>query len=185
MKLKQKDPTAFKLWSLAIRAELKNLVTQGTFAIVNPEKDNKIIPTTLVLKVKLTSGGNWDKAKHGICIRGDIQNMESQEDTWSPTPSKKTFRLFLANAARNNSKIKQLDYVGAFLQAPVQSKIFVSLPSEYLEICPEYAQYYSTSTVQNFCFFTFRIFEDMSRICPVLWTVTQITKILLWDDFLQ
>ena len=68
--------------------------------------------------------------------------MESQEDTWSPTSSKKTLRLFLADAAKCNSKIKQLDYVGAFLQAPVQSKIFVSLPSEYLEICPEFAQYY-------------------------------------------
>ena len=69
----------------------------------------------MVLKVKLTSEGNWDKAKARICIRGDIQNMESQEDTWSPTSSKKTLRLFLADAARSNAKIKQLDYIGAFL----------------------------------------------------------------------
>ena len=52
--------------------------------------------------------------------------MESQEDTWSPTSSKKTLRLFLADAARSNAIIKQLDYIGAFLQAPVRSKIFVS-----------------------------------------------------------
>ena len=97
---------------------------------------------TLVLKVKLTSEGNWDKAKARICIRGDIQNMQTQEDTWSPTSSKKTLRLFLADMAKCNSRIKQLDYIGAFLQAPVRSKIYVSLPSQYVEICPEYAQYY-------------------------------------------
>ena len=39
LKLKQKDPTAFKLWSRAIRAEIKNLITQGTFVIENPEKE--------------------------------------------------------------------------------------------------------------------------------------------------
>ena len=50
--------------------------------------------------------------------------------------------MFLADASKNNCKIKQLDYIGAFLQAPVRSRIFVSLPSEYLEIYPEYAQYF-------------------------------------------
>ena len=92
MKSKQKDPTAFKLWSHAIRVELENLITHGTFAIVDSEKDNKIVPTTLVLKVKLTSEGN----------------MESQEDTWSPTSSKKILQLSLSDAARNKSKEKQL-----------------------------------------------------------------------------
>ena len=88
------------------------------------------------------SDGNWDKAKALICIRGDVQNLDSQEDMWSPTSSKKTLQMFLANAAQHNAKIKQLDYIGAYLQAPVQSKFFVSLPSEYLQICPEYTQYF-------------------------------------------
>ena len=52
LKLKNKDPTAFKLWRRAIRAELKNLISQGMFAIESPEKTEKIIPTTLVLKIK-------------------------------------------------------------------------------------------------------------------------------------
>ena len=52
--------------------------------------------------------------------------------------------MFLAEAAKNNATIKQLDYVGAFLQAPVCARVFVSLPKECLQICPEYGQYYST-----------------------------------------
>ena len=53
----------------------ENLISQGTFAIENKDKKEKIIPTTLVLKVKLTLVGNWDIAKARICIRGDVQNL--------------------------------------------------------------------------------------------------------------
>ena len=44
--------------------------------------------------------------------------------------------MILASALKYNSKIEQLDCIGAFPQAPVRSKIFVSLPSEYLENYP-------------------------------------------------
>ena len=100
-KLRQKDPIVFKFWSSAICAELKDLITQGTFGIVNSEKEDKIVPTTLVLKVKLNSEGNWDKNKARICIHSDVKNMESQEDTWAPISSKKTLRLFLTDAAKH------------------------------------------------------------------------------------
>ena len=68
--------------------------------------------------------------------------MSAVEETWSPTSTKRTLRIFLADAAKNNSQIKQLDYIGAFLQAPVRARVFVSLPNEYAQICPEYAQFY-------------------------------------------
>ena len=38
--------------------------------------------------------------------------------------------------------MKQLDYVGAFLQAPVRGRIFVHLPQEFNDIYPEYKEYY-------------------------------------------
>ena len=95
-----------------------------------------------MLKIKLTSDGSWDKAKARFCVRGDIQNMSAVEETWSPTLTKLTLQIFLADAAKNDSQIKQLDYVGAFLQAPLRARVFVSLPTEYSQICPEYSQFY-------------------------------------------
>ena len=71
--------------------------------------------------------------------------MSTVEDTWSPTTTKRTLRMFLADAAKNNTTIKQLDYVGAFWQAPICAQVFVSLPKEYLQIYPEYGQYYGTT----------------------------------------
>jgi len=53
------DSQAFKLWKRAIKAEIKYLIEHGTFSVVeDPEKHEKVIPTTLVLKVKLTSTGD-------------------------------------------------------------------------------------------------------------------------------
>ena len=140
--MKNADPLAYKLWSRAIRAEINNLVTHGTFSLEEANKDEFVIPTTLVFKVKLTSDGSWDKAKARICVRGDIQGKHEDEDTWSPTSTKRTLRTLLADAAKHGAKIRQLDYIGAFLQAPVRGRIFVTLPSEFSEIHPKYNQYY-------------------------------------------
>ena len=142
LRLEQKDSQAFKLWKRAIKAEIKNLIKHGTFSVEEPEKHEKVIPTTLVLKVKLTSTGEWDKAKARICVRGDIQQLHTTEETWSPTSTKRTLRVYLADASNHNAIVLQLDYIGAFLQAPVRSRVFVLLAMEYIRICPEFAQYF-------------------------------------------
>ena len=132
--IKHMDPMTYKLWSWAIRAKIKNLIMQGTFKLEKAQEDDFSIPTTLVFKVKLTLNGEWDKAKARICVRGDIQGKHEQEETWSPTSTKCTRRTFLANVARNSSIVKQLDYVGAFLQTPVLGSIFVHLHQEFEDI---------------------------------------------------
>ena len=57
LQMRHTDPTAFKLWTWAIKAEIKNLISQGTFKLEKANNDNFSIPTTLVFKVKLTSAG--------------------------------------------------------------------------------------------------------------------------------
>ena len=46
----------------------KKLISQGTIEIEINSKEDKIIPTTLLLKVKLTSEEEWDITKAHICI---------------------------------------------------------------------------------------------------------------------
>ena len=57
LQMRHTDPTAFKLWTMAIKAEIKNLISQGTFKLEKANNDNFSIPTTLVFKVKLTLAG--------------------------------------------------------------------------------------------------------------------------------
>ena len=63
-------------------------------------------------------------------------------DTWSPTASMRTLKYFLADAAKHKSRIKQLDFIGAFLLAKVKNRVFVKLDISYTDYFPEYAQYF-------------------------------------------
>ncbi len=46
--------------------------------------------------------------------------------------------MFLADEARNRHRVFQLDFVGAFLQANVRGRIFVTLPKVYGDMWPEF-----------------------------------------------
>ena len=52
-------------------------------------------------------------------------------------------KLFFAHAAKLGQKVRQLDYVGAFLQARCKNRVFVSLPSEYAKHFPKFEAYFN------------------------------------------
>ena len=54
----------------------------------------------------------------------------------------RTLKYFLVNAAKHKAKVRQLDFIGAFLQAKVKSRLFVKLDMRYAYYFPEYAQYF-------------------------------------------
>jgi len=47
--------------------------------------------------------------------------------------------MFLAHASRLRSRVKQLDFVGAFLQAKMRTRMFVTIPKIFGTLFPEYA----------------------------------------------
>jgi len=49
--------------------------------------------------------------------------------------------MFLAHASCTKARIKQLDFVGAFLQAKTRCRVFVSIPSIYGVLFPEYKEF--------------------------------------------
>ena len=51
----------------------------------------------------------------------------------------RTFKYFLAYAAKNKSRLHQLYFIGVFLQAKVKNKVFVNLDSRYVDYFPEYS----------------------------------------------
>ena len=68
-------------------------------------------------------------------------------DTWSPTASMRTLKYFLADAAKHKARVSQLDFIGAFLQAKVNNRVFVKLDIRYTYYFPEYAQYFGRSLI--------------------------------------
>ena len=79
-----------------------------------------------VYKAKIQYDGSLDKLKLRIVVRGDLQNREMVGDTWSPTSSTRTLKYFLVDAAKYKARFHQLYFIGAFLQAKVKNRVFLS-----------------------------------------------------------
>ena len=52
---------------------------------------------------------------------------------------------FLADAAKYKARVHHLDFIGAFLQAKVNNRVFVKLDMRYADNFPEYVQYFGIS----------------------------------------
>jgi hypothetical protein len=59
--------------------------------------------------------------------RGDLQKDTLLEDKWSPTASFRSLKMSLAHAVHLKCRVKQLDFIGAFLQLSTHSRIFVGM----------------------------------------------------------
>ena len=131
-----------KTWLKATLKEIKNVINNQTFLIEEPKDGEPVTPCMDVYKAKIQSDGSLDKLNLRIVVRGDLQNKEMVGDTWSPTASMRTLNYFLADADKHKTRVHQLDFIGAFLQAKVKNRVFVKLDMKYAEYFPEYAQYF-------------------------------------------
>ena len=75
-------------------------------------------------------------------VRGDLQNKSLVGYTWSPTASMRTLKYFLADAAKHKARVHQLDFIGSFLQAKVNNRVFFKLDIRYTDYFPDYEKYF-------------------------------------------
>jgi hypothetical protein len=128
-------------WLKSVKAELKTLIDSGTFAFDKINEGETSTPIMEMFKVKVKSDGTLDKLKTRLVVRGDLQNGTLTEDKWSPTAPFRSLKMFLAHAVRLKARVKQLDFIGAFLQANTRSRIFVTIPAVFGVLFPEYSKY--------------------------------------------
>ena len=131
-----------KPWLKATLKEKKNFINNKTFMIEDPKDGEPVTPCMDVYKAKIQSYGRLDKLKLIIVVRGDLQNKEMVGDTWSPTASMRTLKYLLVDAAKHKTRVYQIDFIGAFMQAKVKNRVFIKLDMRYADYFPEYAQYF-------------------------------------------
>ena len=139
-----KDGKKKTAWLKALKKELKTIIDSGTLNNrENPKSDDVVVSTTEANKIKLDQQGNVDKLKVRVCVRGDLQKKKdpTMEDPHSPAASMRMSKLVMAEAARHKARVFQLDVIGAFLQARMRSRVFITLPRVYGEIFPEFKAY--------------------------------------------
>ena len=83
-----------------------------------------------------------DKLKVHITIRGDMDKGAFDEDNSAPLASFRLLKVFLAEAAHRKRHVYQADYVGAYLQANMDRRVFVRLPADWATHFPEFVEWF-------------------------------------------
>ena len=88
-----------------------------------------------------------------VAIRGDLDKDATDEDNGAPLAGIRLLKLFLCMAARRRRRVYQGDYVGAYLQAKMDRKVYVKLPIELAEYFPELAEWFGVPLLlENSCY---------------------------------
>jgi len=128
-------------WLNSVRKELKTMVDSGTFVFDEMKEGETSTPKMEIFKVKMKSDGSLNKLKTRLVLRGDLQNGQLLENKWSPTASFGSLKMFMVHAGHLKCRVKQLDFIGAFLQANTRSRIFVTIPAIFGILFLEYKKY--------------------------------------------
>jgi hypothetical protein len=126
-------------WLKSVRKEIKTLVNSNTFQEDTLHPGESSMPVMEIFKVKVKSNGLLDKLKTRLVVRGDLQDKNITKDKWSPSASFYSLKMFLAHTCKLKAWVKELDFVGAFLQAKMHTRMFVTIPKIFGILFPEYA----------------------------------------------
>ena len=118
----------------AMIKEMRELEARGAWTGVlrsSVPKGEQIVPLTWAFRIKRLPNGDFDKFKARICVRGDLQHMNSE--VYSPVCKWTTIRAVLAFAVKHNMKTRQIDFSNAFAQGVLkeEDKFFVRLPQGF------------------------------------------------------
>ncbi|CAJ1959927.1 unnamed protein product [Cylindrotheca closterium] len=135
-----KDPDVFtyneavngpnsKKWTAAAKKEIEELEGKLTWIEVPMSKaKTKIIPGTWVFRVKRNPSGEMTKFKARYCVRGDLEEMDVDENTFAPTVAWSTVRLFLVLCLILGWATILVDFSNAFVQSKLDEPKWVHLP---------------------------------------------------------
>ena len=116
----------------ATQKEIKNLINNQNFLGQDPDNGDPVTSCMDIYKAKIWYDGSLDNLRLIIFVKGDLQNKELVGDTWSPTDSMMTLKYFFADADKHKSRVHQLYFIRAFLQAIVKNRVFVTFDSRLL-----------------------------------------------------
>ena len=103
--------------------EIKNLIKNQAFLVQDPEKGGSVTPCMNVYKSKIQSDEIIEKLKLISMVILDMQNNKLVGYTWSPTSSMRTLKYFLEDSVNHQTRVYQLAFIGALLQAKVQNVV--------------------------------------------------------------
>ena len=132
-------------WRDAIDKELSSLIQKGVYEVRKIPPGTKAIPTKLVLRIKLKSGGTVEKYKARCVALGFLQRAGLHyhpDECYSPMSDPSTTRALVAVSNALNLSLDHLDVSVAYLNGVLpENQRFFCLPPPGFEEQPGYGWY--------------------------------------------
>ena len=138
------DPISFQdalarpdadLWWNAMTAEIKAVIQNKTWVLVELPSGKRAIPLKWVFKIKRDAQGKLDKYKARIVVKGYSQVAGLDfEETFAPVIRIESVRVIFAIAAANGLYILQVDCKNAFLHGESDVILYVTQPEGFVDL---------------------------------------------------
>ena len=119
-------------WKLAYDTECESHRLNGSWDETPIRtSDSEILKKTVQMQVICTEKRELNGVKPKkvrVVLRGDKQHPSTYSDTFSPTLGYDSFRMIIADAVQSNRHIIMIDIKTAYLNAPIDTEIYVELP---------------------------------------------------------
>jgi len=124
-------------WRQAIKSEMKNLIKNDTFKIIERPTDKKVIGCRVVLTNKFKADGSLERRKARVVAKGFAQRPGVDFiESFAPVARLESVRLIMAMAAELSMSIEQIDITSAYLNGSLLEDTYMEKP-DLLEECLE------------------------------------------------
>ncbi|MBW0517036.1 hypothetical protein O181_056751 [Austropuccinia psidii MF-1] len=121
-------PTS-ELWTKAIKKELKMMKKLEVWEEVPIKDTMRLVGTTWVFKTKRNDQNQIIEYKARLCAQGFSQIQGSDySKTFAPTGRLNSLRTLISFSVSKNLNFEQLDIKSAFLNAPLEEEVYLSIP---------------------------------------------------------
>jgi hypothetical protein len=127
-------------WMLPMQVEMATLKDKHTWDLVKQPPGTNIMGSKWVYDIKWDGQGNRIKDKARLVGKGYTQQFGiDYNETWAAVTRLESVRMTAAIAAKNNLRLWQIDFVGAYLNSLTKEDIYMKQPEGFVE--PGYEDY--------------------------------------------
>jgi hypothetical protein len=122
------------LWRAAMDDEMKSIVANHTWELVEMPADHNLVSCKWVFKVKQAADGSVACYKARLVARGFSQaHGLDYNETYAPVAKFNSIRVILALAAVHDLEVHQMDVKTAFLNGDLVEEIYMEQPPCFVE----------------------------------------------------
>ena len=113
----------------AMEIKMTTLIQMETFDVIQRTHKLNVISSVWAFKIKRFPDGSVKKLKARLCARG-FEQVEGRDyfETFAPVVQWLTVRLILIMTILLGLENQQIDYTAAFVQAPIDTDVYVEMP---------------------------------------------------------